>query len=280
MDGPFFVIDTRARNETLGHTDATEDGPYNRRFPNSRCIGCGEQSAVAEWLPPYIVQLETWSNRYGDISSVRPGYLIVSDRFRSAFLSTQLGGIASFSPVAVSKVTRHVPVNEPAPAYFKADISPSRTALDLDASGFVWQRPSQVCLQCLGGGHLLRWKRLAVRSATWDGADIFQPIGCSRVMVSRAFATMMATSDLCGVLLRPAEETWWDGAPWKNDEKAKELAERPLGDDLYEKRGMDGTIFRLEPSTRYMLALNSDRSIRRLDILVDLDFWMRLGESC
>lgn len=189
--------------------------------PGPRCKRCNLSLGSKTWLPPYQIEVETWGKQYGDV--VRSGNdLIVSDRFREAYEQAGLTGLEAFEPVEVVKVThRRGKPQETMPSYFKATIVRSRTTVDQEASGMVWEGDGELCPECLIGGLFKRRERLVIKAETWSGEDVFFPRGINCPVVSERFRTLFDQQGLVGAVLIPAEEDRVDFYPWETASEAK-----------------------------------------------------------
>lgn len=184
-----------------------------------RCPECNRPLSMLKWLPPYRIELESWGKHYGDVAEVGDD-LIVSERFKQVFSSHFLKGLMSFDPVSVIKVVhRRGKPKEPLPPYFKAAVVRSTTAIDQQASGFVWDDASKICPECLFDT-LKRYRSLVIKEETWTGDDIFFPRGGNGPIVSERFKRVFVENGLYGADFIPVEEAGYDNYPWETQDQS------------------------------------------------------------
>lgn len=206
-------IEDRAGGVSFSEADNPNRGPA------PTCPRCGRFLGMLTWLPPYRIEIEPWGRHWGDVAQMGND-LIVSERFRQAFVEESLKGIEKFDPVEVVKVNRRWGrPKEPMPRYFKGSVVFSPTAIDQVASGYEWEDESRVCPECQFDplADLRRRKRLVVKQETWNGDDVFFPRGCTRVMVSERFRSMFQDHKLLGAIFIPSEseDAGYDLFPWE-----------------------------------------------------------------
>ncbi|NMC34789.1 MAG: hypothetical protein GYA36_20390 [Veillonellaceae bacterium] len=205
--------------DRAGRVDFSEAGNPNRG-PAPTCPRCGRFLGMLTWLPPYRVEIKPWGRHWGDVARMGND-LIVSERFRKAFVEESLKGIEKFDPVEVVKVDRRWgKPKEPMPRYFKATVARNSATIDYNASGYEWRDESQICPECIYGSlnpNLKRYKRLVVKQETWNGDDVFFPRGAARVMVSERFRSMFHDHKLLGAVFIPSEseDAGYDLFPWE-----------------------------------------------------------------
>lgn len=189
------------------------------------CPKCRSPLSMMEWLPPFEIELETFGKRYGDVASIGRD-LIISERFAQAYASSGLTGLTSVAPVEIVKlIHRRGKPKTPPPRYFKAAVAQSRTTIDQQASGFVWEEPTKVCPECLFDS-IKRYQKQIVLADTWTGEDVFVPRGGFGVLVNERFKAFVAENQLIGIRLIPTDscEAGYDSDPWETEAAAKEQA--------------------------------------------------------
>ena len=181
---------------------------------------CNRPLSMLKWLPPYRIELESWGKHYGDVADVGDD-LIVSERFMHVFSGCGLKGLVNVEPVEIVKLVHHrgKPM-EPLPKYFKATVVRSQTAIDQEASGYVWEDQSKVCSECLFDT-LKRYRALIVQAETWSGDDVFYPRGGNGPLVSDRFKTAFVQNSLKGAIFVPAEDDCYDFFPWEKEAAPK-----------------------------------------------------------
>jgi len=196
-------------------TDAVKEEGFNVG-DCIRCPKCNRPLSMLKWLPPFRIELESWSSQYADVADVGDD-LIVSDRFRRVFASNGLKGLQDFVPVEIVTIVqrRGKPI-APVPEYYKASVVRSATTINQEASGFVWKDKAKVCAECLFDT-LKRYRHLIVTEESWSGDDIFFPRGGKGPLVSEHFKATFEESGLKGVVFVPADspEAGFDSCPWE-----------------------------------------------------------------
>jgi len=136
--------------------------------------------------------------------------ILVSDRFRQFWAESLLTGLSGFHPVKVKRVKRHrrkEAKQTEVPPYFFVDIARTRTAIDLRASGFVFDSNEDVCPECLTGGIIKKFDRIVIEPSTWTGEDIFIARGLpGTILVSERFKAFRDENDISNAYLVPVEE--------------------------------------------------------------------------
>ena len=177
-----------------------------------RCETCDQYIGMRLWLPPYRVELETWGHEFADLA-ITGTDMLVSLRFRQAWERSRLVGLSGFDDVEVVTLKRHRKVIGDPPAYFRAVVSRSRTAIDLAASEFEWDK-APTCPTCRLGDNVKRWKRVIVEQDTWTGEDIFIARGLAgTIIVSERFKEFCERKNVKNAALLPAETYGHDFYP-------------------------------------------------------------------
>jgi hypothetical protein len=136
------------------------------------CPVCGRAIGSIQVLPPRRVELELWGRHFSDLAFGAGADVLVSARFRDAFLRSGLTGFSGFAPVEIAKVVfrlRKIP--KPLPSYFQAVPGRSRAAIDDRASGLDYEE-RWTCDECRIGS-MERMRRLVLEPGTWSGEDVF-----------------------------------------------------------------------------------------------------------
>jgi hypothetical protein len=152
-----------------------------------RCPKCGGLTGLKQALPPIRVELETWGKQFGDLVLGSGNDVLVSGRFRDAFLSSGLTGLFEFWPVEIVKVVaREGKIPKPMPNYFCAVPGPSRAVVDHRGSEIEYKRAWK-CEECRVG-YFMRFQRVVLEPNTWSGEDVFIARGLpGTVMTSERF---------------------------------------------------------------------------------------------
>src|SRR5215469_17136405 len=125
----FYVLRNPQPDETDAVTDwLAVDG--TRRGAAPRCPVCHKYIDSMPQLPPWRFELETWGKRFGDLAFKTSADLLVSERFKDAFLASGLTGLSGFNPAEIIKViARRGKVPVPMPGYFTVVVGRSRAAI-------------------------------------------------------------------------------------------------------------------------------------------------------
>lgn len=181
-----FVIDrVLALQRGRAFTDYEKCEPINRG-PAPSCPSCGRHLGMLSWLPPHRVTVNVDRPLYTAIAY--GGDLLVSKPLMDAFMVRGLSGLTGFDPVDVirrRRLTRSAKTAGDPPPYFRVDVAQGPARVDWKASHFLcspWQptsRPRHAdCSLC--NSRDLNYhgvQRLVLEQGTWDGKDIFVPLG-------------------------------------------------------------------------------------------------------
>ena len=136
------------------------------------CPVCGAAIGGLPVLPPRRVELRLWGRHFSDLAFGVSTDVLVSARFRDAFLRSGLTGFSGFAPVEITKVVARLRKNpKPLPSYFAAVPGRSRAAVDDRASGLDYEE-RWTCDECRNG-LMERMRRLVLEPGTWSGEDVF-----------------------------------------------------------------------------------------------------------
>jgi hypothetical protein len=179
----FYVLARKSQSEYGSEYDteflAAEDARYGEA---PRCPVCGEFTGMRQRLPPFRVELELQGRQFGDVVTGSGGSdLLVSPRFEDIYRSHGLTGLEGFEPVEIVQVRSRRRLTPEPPAYRRADVAPSETAIDLERAGVARGGPIECsyCLRSLINGI----RGVAIDEATWGGEDVFYPRGLPGTMV-------------------------------------------------------------------------------------------------
>lgn len=174
-----------------------------------RCEQCKQYVSSRLWLPPYRINLETWSRDYADVGIVGMD-LVVSRHFKEVWEDSMLLGLSEFDPVEVVAIRRHKKAVGQPPPYFRAVVCRGSAAIDLDASGFEWDKPP-TCGECRLGTTLRCWRHVIIDQQSWAGEDVFIARGLpGEIIVSSIFKDLCDKNDIRINTLLPAEDYGYD----------------------------------------------------------------------
>jgi hypothetical protein len=208
--------------DKVAGTDALFEEGFNTGAA-PRCPACGKYIDSLPWLPPYRIELETWGPKYGDIVFATGNELLVSSRFKQAYLNSDLLGLSGFEPVEVIKVKRHRKSAGDLPLYFKANVIHSQATIDIVASGYEWSEQPELCPVCrldIKGVTFLRRAGTVIESDTWTGEDIFIPRASADFLATPRFKDFCEQNYIANANFVPAETFGVDFYP--SEEKVME----------------------------------------------------------
>src|SRR5690349_16606705 len=85
------------------------------------CPVCGGAIGKMPVLPPRQVKLGLWGRLFSDLAFGGSADVLVSARFRDAFLRSGLTGFSGFAPVVITNVVARLgKIPKPLPSYFQA----------------------------------------------------------------------------------------------------------------------------------------------------------------
>ncbi len=178
-----------------------------------RCGSCGRNISLLRWLPPYVVELETWDRFFGDIAFGPGNDLLVSERFRDLWSRNELVGLLGFEPVEIVGVKRHKKCDRDPPPYYRVSAVRSASVIDQEASGFEWES-EVICPACRKDGILKRWKRVVFETSTWSGENVFRAFGLTGTFFAdERFREFFAEHKVSSAHLIDAEEYGHDFYP-------------------------------------------------------------------
>jgi len=189
--------------------------PGSKSGDAPRCPKCGNAVGMRRSLPPIRVELETWGKRFGDVAIGTGNQVLVSERFKDAFLSAGLTGFSQFMPAEIVKIiARRGKVPTSVPTYFLTIPGRSRALVDDHASGIDYKTRWK-CEECRIG-YIKRQRRVVLEPGTWSGEDVFIPRGLpGRIVTSERFKEFCDRSAFTNCRLIPAEQHHIDYFPWE-----------------------------------------------------------------
>jgi hypothetical protein len=189
--------------------------PGTKRGEVPRCPRCGNPIGMMPRLPPFRVEVETWGRRFGDLAFGVSNDVLVSERFKNAFLSSGLMGLTGFAPAEVVKViARRGKVPASMPNYFVAIPGGSRAVLDDRASGVDYEK-RWTCEECRIG-QMKRLRKVVLKPDTWSDEDVFIPRGLpGTILTSERFKQFCDHHAFTNCQLIQAERYHFDHFPWE-----------------------------------------------------------------
>src|SRR5438105_15937173 len=113
----FYVLAKPRAQDSDVRTDFLSAG--RRKFGEApKCPLCGATIGLLPALPPRRVELELWGRHFSDLAFGAGTDVLVSARFRDAFLRSGLTGFSGFAPVEIAKVAARLrKIPKPLPRY-------------------------------------------------------------------------------------------------------------------------------------------------------------------
>lgn len=215
----FYVLANPKTAEGGAVTDFLEVEPI-RLGEAPRCRRCGGFVGMKPIVPPVRVNIETWGSRYGDLAFGSGNQILVSERFKEEYYARGLTGMSEFEPIEVARVRNRIKNRARCPKYHLASVTRSRTAINVTASGFLYDNPP-TCSECRIGG-VKRAARIVLEEGTWSGEDIFFARGLpGTIIVSEQFRRMCIEAELQNCLLIEASVFSFDFYPWETPGKGE-----------------------------------------------------------
>jgi hypothetical protein len=202
-----YVLARKTRSEYGSDYDteflAAEGAQYGLA---PRCPVCGEFTGMRQWLPPFRVELELHGRQFGDVVTGSGGSaLLVSPRFEDIYRSTALTGLEGFEPVEIVKVRSRRRSRPEPPAYRRADVASSETAIDVERTGVARDGPIR-CAYCLTST-INGIRGVVIDATTWAGEDVFYPRGLSgTIVVSERFHDVCLEHGITNIKLVEAQD--------------------------------------------------------------------------
>jgi hypothetical protein len=213
----FYVLARRQVISGDAITDFLWVEPIKRKNA-PQCRLCGGFIGGKPHLPPVRVNIETWGSSYGDMAFGPSDQILISERFKEEYHTHGLTGLSDFELVEVARVLNRKKIRDDCPKYFLASVTRSRTAIDVEASGLVHEKPP-TCLECKGG-LIKRTERIVLEEGTWSGEDIFFARGLpGTIIVSDKFRRMCIEAELQNCPLLEASLFSFDFYRWETVDK-------------------------------------------------------------
>jgi len=214
----FFVLETHPIGfRPPAYTDYIAEGDVRVGPDAPKCVRCGKYQGMLPWLPPYIVQLETWGKEFGDVVAGPGPDLLISERLKQIVDRDVITGLTGFDPVKVLRVRKHKRFRASPPPYYCVSVMRSNAIIDQAASKFEW-RDSTICPVCRLGTDLKRWSSVIVVSESWEGEGIFLARGLpATVIVSQRFKELCEAEQIKNTVFVAAESYAHDSYPWERE---------------------------------------------------------------
>lgn len=208
----FYVLDPRAQGSDV-RTEFVEAGLRWKTGEAPTCPVCGAGIGSRPVLPPRRVELGLWGRHFSDLAFGGGDDVLVSTRFRDAFLRSGLTGFSGFAPVEIAKVVARLrKIPKPLPRYFEAVPGRSRAAIDDRASGLDYEE-RWTCDECRTG-LMERMRRLVLEPGTWSGEDVFIARGLpGTIITSERFKQFCDREEFTNCVLIEAEHYHFDFFP-------------------------------------------------------------------
>src|SRR5262245_13046428 len=147
----FYVLAEPRAEDSDVRTDFIDAGLRWKVGEAPTCPVCGAGIGSRQVLPPRRVELGLWGRHFSDLAFCGGADVLVSARFRDAFLRSGLTGFSGFAPVEIAKVVARLgKIPKPLPSYFQAVPGRSRAAVDDRASGLEYEE-RWTCDECRTG---------------------------------------------------------------------------------------------------------------------------------
>lgn len=198
----FYVIDRSNRfNDTkyaYGEEVEQKTGNYET------CQVCGAPVSLREWLSPRKVKLSKPS--YGDFVFGTFSTFLCSDNVKEEYVKLGLKGIIEFQEVEIVKVNKKKATSSESPKYYNAKIRRGNARINEELSKFIREDQENFCEVCRTGT-IRSFNGIYIESDTWNGEDIFYPIGLpGTILVSRKFYDFVISKHFTNINFIPAEK--------------------------------------------------------------------------
>lgn len=201
-----FFVETNSlfKDDQYAYTEK-----FNPKYGSGEdCPECGGALTSLEWLSP--LQVELSKPKYGDFAFGLTHPFLVSERFKDLYQKSGLKGIEEFRPVEVVKIRHKRKTSSEPPQYYHVKIVYGKTVIDPVLSQITYYG-EPTCSVCRIGT-IESYEKTILDLDTWDGADIFSPIGLpGAIVVSEKFRDFVKEHGFTNLELTPAEEC---GDPW------------------------------------------------------------------
>jgi hypothetical protein len=179
------------------------------------CPACGSPTGTLCLAPPYRLELEIVGTRPGDLAFFgNSRELLVSERFKSLYEQSDLVGLEIREPPEIVASSGKKRALEMVPTYYYTRVLPTTTRIDHKASGTIFSEPETYCPVHNKAKGLEAIQRLVIEEESWDGHDIFVPVGISKIVVSERFRDFVEENRITNCHLIPAEDYSFDFYPW------------------------------------------------------------------
>lgn len=182
----FYVLEAPKSGESDAETLCL-DADGTKMGAGPQCPICGVAIGSRRALPPRRVEIALGGKRFGDFGFGLGTDLLVTERFRNAFLRSGLTGFSHFTPAEIVEViARSGNIPNSIPNYFIAEPARSRAIINDRACGLEYSQP-WTCKECKSG-IMIRLRRLVLEPGSWSGEDIFIARGLyGRIITSQRF---------------------------------------------------------------------------------------------
>lgn len=215
MTMPFSVLVTKpmAHCRPVGFTEYLQNADFSVGPDAPRCHHCGKALGMLPWLPPYVVDLETWGREFGDFVAGPHTDLLISEHAREVIERETLTGLTGFDAVEIRRVRKHARFSGSVPRYYRVSVIRSNALIDQAASGVEWSTPP-TCPICQMGAGLKRIRRIIIRRDSWSGEGIFlvKPLPAT-VFVSGRFREVCESERLTNMLFIAATSYSYESGP-------------------------------------------------------------------
>ncbi len=194
-----------------------------------RCPVCNRYCEGMEWLPPYQIELEMFTNRFGDVIVGTGLDLIVDESFKIAFEKTDLTGLEIIGEAEVERIICRRKARKkligPIPKYYVARMKYGCAAIDHEKSGSAFEPGKKPICDYCRLGRIGAYRKIVIDESTWDGTDIFMARGIGgQITTSQRFKDWWDSCNFTNCKLIPSEEAhWFHDAGMSPEEKAYKM---------------------------------------------------------
>lgn len=178
----FFVL-----RHVIGSSDETE---FETTAPTMlgeapTCPVCREgYIGMKPWLPPYTAEIRLRGEHLGDVAFGAGYELLVSERFRQAWVQSGLQGIDTFKVVTIVRV-RPSKASVPRSMFYCIEPRYGSAWVDFARSSIV-RNVEPSCFACGKGAVINAVRGFSVAEETWSGDDMFRVLGLPGVVIVSA----------------------------------------------------------------------------------------------
>jgi len=208
----FYVLEAPKSDQSDAETICL-DAEKTQMGTAPRCPVCGAAVGQLRPLPPRQIEVALGGRRFGDLGFGLGTELLVSERFRDAFVKSGLTGLPVFTPAEIiGVIARFGKIPTPIPSYFVAAPARSRAIIDDRASGIDYSQRWK-CKECKSG-MMMRLRRLVLEPGSWSGEDIFIARGLpGTVITSERFKQFCDRHSFSNCFLVDADRYHFDFFP-------------------------------------------------------------------